>query len=58
MPAAALSVPLSALQLVAFKRPTAQICVLWSLKPYLQVHEYVYFGRYRLTAYCILHLEY
>jgi hypothetical protein len=44
MPAAALSVPLRALPLVAFKYPTAQICVLWSLQPYIPVHKYVYFG--------------
>jgi hypothetical protein len=37
MPAAALSVPLRALPLVAFKCPTARICVLWPLQPYLSV---------------------
>jgi hypothetical protein len=42
MPATALSVPLRALPLVAFKYPAAQICVLWSLQPYLSVHKYVY----------------
>jgi hypothetical protein len=59
MPAAALSVPLRALPLVAFLMPdctnmctlvtltlpsSAQICVLWPLQPYLPVHKYVYFG--------------
>jgi hypothetical protein len=52
MPAAALSVPLRALPLVAFKCPTAQICVLWSLQPYLSVHKYVYFGHFNLTFQC------
>jgi hypothetical protein len=49
MPAAALSVPLGALPLVAFKCHTAQICVLWPLQPYLSVHKYVYFGRFNPT---------
>jgi hypothetical protein len=52
MPAAALSVPLRALPLVAFKCPTAQICVLWSLQPYLPVHKYVYFGHFNPTFQC------
>jgi hypothetical protein len=49
MSAAALSVPLRALPLVAFKCPNAQICVLWPLLPYLSVHRYVYFGHFYLT---------
>jgi hypothetical protein len=52
MPAAALSVPLRALSLVAFKCPTAQICVLWSLQPYPSLHKYVYFGHFNLTLQC------
>jgi hypothetical protein len=40
-----LSVPLSALPLVAFKGPNAEICVLWPLQSFLSVHKYVYFGR-------------
>jgi hypothetical protein len=42
MSAAVLSVPLKARPLVAFKCPTAQICVLWPRQPYLSVQ---YFGR-------------
>jgi hypothetical protein len=52
MPAAALSVPLRALPQVAFKCPTAQICVLWSLQAYLSVHKYVYFGHFNPTFQC------
>jgi hypothetical protein len=52
MPAAALSVPLRALPLVAFKCPNAQICVLWPLQLYLSVHKYVYFGHFNLTFQC------
>jgi hypothetical protein len=55
MPAAALSVPLSALALVAFKYSTAQICALWSLAQICVLwppHKYVYFGH--LTNMCTL----
>jgi hypothetical protein len=52
MPAAALSVPLSALALAAFKCPIAQICVLWLLQPYLSMHKYVYFGHFNLAFQC------
>jgi hypothetical protein len=49
MAAAALSVSLRALPIVAFKCPSAQIYVLWPLPPYLSVHKYVYFGHFNLT---------
>jgi hypothetical protein len=52
MPAAAPSVPLRALPLVAFKCPTAQICVPWPFQPYLSVHKYVYFGHFNCTFQC------
>jgi hypothetical protein len=52
MPTVALSVPLSALPLVAFKCPIPQICVLWLLQTYLSVHKYVYFGHFNLTFQC------
>jgi hypothetical protein len=52
MPAAALSVPLKALPLVAFKCQPAQMCVLWPLQPYLSAHKYVYFGHFNLTFQC------
>jgi hypothetical protein len=52
MPTVALSVPLRALPLVAFKCPTAQICVLWSLQPWLSVHKYVYFGPFNRGFQC------
>jgi hypothetical protein len=40
-----LSVSLGALPLVTFKCPTAQMCVLWPLQPYLVVHKYAYSDR-------------
>jgi hypothetical protein len=52
MPVAALSVPLRAPKLVAFKCQTARICVLWQLQPYLSVHKFVYFGHFNLTFQC------
>jgi hypothetical protein len=59
MPAAAPSVPLRALPVVAFKCPTAlatstlpcsaQICVLWPLQLYMLVHKHGYFGHFKPT---------
>jgi hypothetical protein len=31
---------------------SAQICVLWSLQPYLPVHKYVYFDHFNPTFQC------
>jgi hypothetical protein len=47
MSAASLSVPLRALPLVAFKCPTARICVLWPLQPYQLCHFVSWLGAFK-----------